>query len=368
MNEVLSILGLIVIGIFTQLFVSWAGSILHSIGTEETNYAVFTFRDDRHEPMTTNILMNVCIPNVIIVFVFILAKTYDLYYVNKYLGISVVSFFVWRMLWICVFLRRKEMYNWIYELGMALAGIALYYFIQLFFFTTEESVFISALELREELWLAIFVVLYKFFKMILDKKVKQDDVLSKGQITDYIRRKFNRFYKKFNNLLTINADNRYMCIFLYAVMIFEDYNRGPIVRKLERILLKLGLKRKATIGIMQFPTDENISDKESIIKFYQWLDNEIGGEEFIGDTMSINVLAWQYNNDTAYGQSVAYIYNRLYEYIDEVPKLRTDFCLRDETEESLFRNKVRMLKIMFEEGVISEEEFEKEKSNLISAI
>lgn len=80
-----SIFGLIVFAIVSQHIVSWAGSILSSIASEETNYAVFTFSDDRYLPMTTNILMNVCIPNVFMIFIFMYTDCccYALYYVER---------------------------------------------------------------------------------------------------------------------------------------------------------------------------------------------------------------------------------------------------------------------------------------------
>lgn len=365
MNETLSIFILIIIGICTQFLVSWAGSVLHSIGSEETKYAVFTFNDDRYEPMTTNILMNVCIPNVVMIFIFMIARKFDFSYINKNLIISTISFFVWRMIWICLFLRRKEMYNWLYELSMAVAGIGLSYFLTLFFFTTEQTVFISASELREELWFVIIVVLYKFFKMILDKKVTQNDILTKNQMINYIRHKFNVFYNKYGNLLDIDKDNRYVCILLFAVMIFEDYNRGPIIRKLERLALTLHLKNKATIGIMQFPTEKNISDEKSIISFYDWVLLKVDNEkQFHGNDMFINNIVWQYNNDTRYGESVAYIYNRLYEYIDEVPKLRNDFCLREKIEYMPIKNNLENLAKLVDADVIPKDIFNEIRDKL----
>lgn len=364
MNEIMSIFVLFVLAVVTQYLVSWAGSVLHSIGNEETSYAVFTFSDDRYMPMTTNVLMNVCIPNVILVFIFMFAKTYELMYLEKFLLCYVVFFFVWRMILICVFLRRKELYSWPYEIGMAFTGIVLAYFLINYFFATEETVFLEASELREELWLAIVFILYKFFKQILDKKLIQNKILTEGQITRYIIRKFNLFYKKYNHILVINKENRNKCIFLYAVMIFEDYNRGPVVRKIEKI--KFGIKKKATLGIMQFPTEDMLSDEESIARFYEWLENVLGDDDFQDpNEIQINQLAWEYNNDDRYAKSVTYIYNKLYEYIDEVPRFRKEFYMRERSIEEVFRDRARKLKIMYDEGLLSEVEYENKKEELL---
>lgn len=120
MNALFSILILSFGAIITQHIVSWAGSILHEVGNEESRYAVFTFRDDRNMPMTTNILMNVFIPNVFMIFIYMISVKLQAYNVKKYLLLFIIVFFVYRMILICIILRRKEMYSIIFEVSMAL--------------------------------------------------------------------------------------------------------------------------------------------------------------------------------------------------------------------------------------------------------
>lgn len=335
----ISIFILIILAIITQHIVSWAGSMLSSVGSEESNYAVFTFSDDRRMPMTTNILMNICIPNVFMVFMFMLADKYEYFCVKKYIVVYVVAFFIYRLILICLLLRRKEMYSPKYEFGMALAGIGLAFFLKNYFFVKEKVLFIQADELREELWFIIIIILFQFVKQIFDKKVKQDDVLTKGQISQYIIHKFIVFYKKYHELFDVNVENRDICVFTYAVMIFEDYNRGPLIRKIERLKAKRG--KTATVGIMQFRSNEPLSDQDSILKFYEWAWNvteELGDRQLQSDEMQVNNLAWTYNNDTSYAQSVAYIFNCLCEYIDKIPKYRKAFYFREYSQEIVENN------------------------------
>lgn len=328
MNEILSITILIILAIVTQYLVSWAGSIISSIELEEKMYAVFTFRDDRNLPMSTNILMNICIPNVIMVFIFMVARRWNLDFVEKYLSLYIIAFFAYRCLLICVILRRKELYTWWYELGMMVAGLTLCKILQFYFFTTNDSVFISAPELKEELWIAIFVVILQFIKVIIDKHLIQNRVLTKGQISQYLIYKFRHFYGRFDCLPKITAATREQHIFLYAVMIFEDYNRGPLVRKVES--WKARLTKRGTTGIMQMKASEPLSDTESVIRFYNWVGQKVKEEEIIGwEEHIIHNLAWQHNNDDDYAQSVVYIYNVLYDYIDEVPSYREQFHMRE---------------------------------------
>ena len=182
MNTVTSIIILFFFAVITHHLVAWAGSILHEIGDVESGYAVFTFRDDRNMPMTTNILMNICVPNVLMVFIYMFAQQFGIKAVEENLIVYIVSFFVYRTILICVILRRKEMYSFPYEFCTALVSIGVGLFLIEFFFAASKNVFIEADALREELWFAILIVLYQFFKQILNKRVTQDKVLSKGQI------------------------------------------------------------------------------------------------------------------------------------------------------------------------------------------
>lgn len=327
MNEILSVTILIILAIVTQYLVSWSGSIISSVELEEKMYAVFTFRDDRNLPMSTNILMNICIPNVIMVFIFMVSRRWNLASMEKYLSLYITAFFAYRCFLICAILRRKELYTWWYELGMMAAGLALCKILQLYFFATKDSIFISASELKEELWIAIFIVLLQFMKMIIDKHLIQNRVLTKGQISQYLIHKFQYFYKRFDCLPEISVATREQHIFLYAVMIFEDYNRGPLVRKVER--WKVRLTKRGTTGIMQMKASEPLTDTESVARFYKWVGQKVEEKEIRWEEQEIRDLAWKHNNDDDYAQSVVYIYNVLYDFIDEFPSYREQFHMRE---------------------------------------
>ncbi len=344
MEVFLSIGCIIFLAVLTQHLISWAGSVLSSISNPELSYSVFTFTDDRHLPMTTNILMNVFIPNVFMVIIFALAKLHDFYYVQKYLILYVIAFFVYRMILICVILRRKEMYNFLYELCMFLFGVLLAYLLIKYFLNTESDIFLDVSTLKEELWIAVLFVSYKFFKWVLDNKVKQDTVLTKRQISKYITHKFDRFYKKYNdNVLSIDYENNYVCILLYSIMIFEDYNRGPIARTLER--LKVKIVKTATVGIMQIKSDKPLSDKESVIEAYKLIYKMVKDSgTFDIDEELARKIAYEYNTDESYPESIIYIYLTLIKYLNEIPKYKKDFMLNEEKKKE--RKKVKVRKVV----------------------
>lgn len=320
----------------THEFVSTCGKNINEIGVESKSYSVFTFSDDRQESMTTNILMNVFFPNVCMIFIFVGLSYLKWNNMMILLMIYNVSYYIYRMVLICLVLRRKELYNFKYELTVAIFGIILGILLNVFFLKSTKSLFISVSDLKEELWFSIILIIYGFIKSLMDKKIKQDDVLKEEQLIKYIKRRFDAFYLKYAETLDINAQNSYLCILLFAIMIFENFNRGPFIRELEKIKVKTG--HSATVGIMQVRSHSVLTNKESIKKAYELIEyyykqiyeNEIYGNELSG--YDVEFIAQKYNHDEKYSDSIAFIYTRLLTYIKAKHNYRTAFCLQDNDE------------------------------------
>ena len=58
-----------------------------------------------------------------------------------------------------------------------------------FFIKNSKKLLITTDELREQLWFAVILVLYSFIKSVLDVKIKQDNILERKQIINYIKNK-----------------------------------------------------------------------------------------------------------------------------------------------------------------------------------
>lgn len=357
---------LVISAIFTQIIVSWAGSMLHSIGAEEIHYAVFTFSDERDEPMSTNILMNICIPNVLAIFMFLLARKFGYRIIEEKLILYVMLFYVFRYILVCVVLRRKELYNYVYEVVLAICGLIVAFAIKHFFLITEQTILITAYELREELWFVIIVIIYKFVKLIVDKYVRQNTVLRKSQIEKYVIRQFEVFYKKYSDIILVTKENRFQCIFIYSVMIIENYNRGPFLRKVENALCFIDNKPR-TLGITQMKSEKPLSDKKSIIMLYNELSDSC--EPGLIDGYPWN-QAWKHNNDNAYADAVTYIFDILLNYLDEIPKYREAFFIRLSKEDYVidFEEAIGKLNKLHQEEIIRDDEFESEMRKLTERI
>lgn len=333
MQILTQIIILIILSVITHYIIAWAGSQLNEVGVVSREYANFTFRADRHGVMTTNILMNIFVPNVAMIFVFVWASHAKRDFITHYIVLYLVFYYLYRMVLICLILRRRELYSVRYELPIALVGIGIGELINQYFLKTQEVLLITPSELREELWFAIILIMYEFCKKIMDTRFKQDNVLKVEQLDKYIVNKFKIFYKRYSNCFETTSENNYMCIFVYAVMIFEDFNRGPEKRLVER--LKHKVTGSGTLGIMQVESEKIISDKESVRRAYSII-SEFWGEEKNRklERHEVYNYAVSYNPDEDYANSIEFIYSTLEHFIEQSAGWSSRFFIETEHDDA----------------------------------
>lgn len=327
MCELLQIVTIYLAASLLHYLMAGIGSLWNDIALSgQSKYAVFTFRKDVDMPMTKNILMNILGPNIVLVIYYgLLFKAGYINYAQK-LWLFVPFYFLFRVVLICVILRRKELFNVKYEATIVFFSMLIELVLWKSFINSDENVFIGISELRNEVWLLIFVAMYKFVEMLIEKSVCQKNIVTADMMKRYVVKKFNEFFDKYSECLTIDYDNRNVCILLFAIMIFENYNRGRFLRTLENIKVSIG--KSATVGIMQVKSNRILTNEESIIVAYNLLENEIFQEDKqIDDEMQIRDYAFEYNPDEDYARSVSFVYQLLKEYLEESPKYRKLFYL-----------------------------------------
>lgn len=332
-KEYLFLLLLIGLAVVTVHVISWCGSVLHSVSNSGIEYAVFTFRIDQNEGMSVNILMNILIPNICLIFLSMLCYEVEkLKFGRRFLIVYVVAYYLYRAILICVLLNRKELYNLQYELFHTLFGVGLAYLLIKYFLSKPEQVFIQASAMVDQFWLVVIAVIYKFTIIVLNKVYTQKKVVSESRLDKYIINRFQYFYKKYRDVIRITEEDNLIWILLFSIMIFENYNRGRFKRKLERIKICLG--GSATVGIMQIRSDSNLTDEESINRAYLKLKDEIvNGNLPADDENAIHYYALQYNPNEDYAKSVTYIYQRLRSYLEVTQKYCAKFRLEEHPRE-----------------------------------
>ena len=271
---------MLIISIITVHLVSWVGSVLHSVPHGGgSDYAVFTFRVDQNKSMTTNILMNVLVPNVCLIIICMVCYKCELACDYNKLICYIFFYYIYRIILICLILKRKELLCVKYELFNLVISVVLAYLLIKYFLIHPDQIFIPLSELVNEFWLAIIVIIYNFFRLIVGKLFTQHNVVNEEMLDKYIKSRFNYLYSKYKDFISITKDDNNLWILIFSIMLFENFNRGGLIRKIERIKVRLGMS--ATVGIMQIKTDKCISDEESILLAYYKLKNEIIGGKLV---------------------------------------------------------------------------------------
>lgn len=334
LQEWIFLLTLLILAAITVHIISWCGSVWNSVTSSGREYVMFMFQAEQNKGMSTNILMNIVAPNIVLIFLSMFCyRVKGFSFGEKFLIVYVVAYYVYRAFLICVLLNRREFFNMQYEFFNAVLGIGVACLLIKYFLCKPEEVFISISELVNEFWLVVIAVMYKLVTIFLDKIYTQKKVVSELRIDTYIINRFNHFYKKYKDVIKITENDNRIWILLFSIMIFENYNRGGFKRKLERIKVRSG--RYTTVGIMQVGSNVNLTDEESINLAYFKLKDEIVMENIgTDDEEQIYLYALKYNPDIEYAKSVNYIYQRLYKYLEENQRFYSIFHLEEQPEEA----------------------------------
>ena len=167
-----------------------------------------------------------------------------------------------------------------YEIYSVIASLVLSYFIFNYFIlkliNLGESVFISLTELRDAIWYAIFaycsVAIWKILKTsffnlynIYTNSNRDVILMKKYQYFKMIYGSYIAFYMNKTKLSILKTYcYREFTLLIYAIMIYEDFNRPSNVRRIEKILKYIFPSKVKTIGIMQVRSTQIISDEKSI--------------------------------------------------------------------------------------------------------
>ena len=134
----------------------------------------------------------------------------------------------------------------------------------------------------------------------------------------YIKTMYSKLQTKYNDLLVEKCDDELVRNTVYAIMIYENYNRPPVARLFENLCMRI-YKKELTLGIMQVKTSKLISNEESIILAIDIIKKNIMDvlDCYDADHLAswhISEVASKYNpGDPNYGYQVAEIYRVLFD-------------------------------------------------------
>ena len=185
-----------------------------------------------------------------------------------------------------------------------------------------ESVWIPATALRDALWFGIIAYLAKIIWDILRTCFTRQNVFPMEKSNFIIIKRYEKFLRKYKEIVEEEIDDYFrnrlndMNILeienlVFAIMIYEDYNRPASVRMVENVVKFFCRQRVMTMGIMQVTTVDYINSKKSV----RMATHKICSEYI--ENRSIYKIIREYNPGDKYYSEVKYILERIKEYNKE---------------------------------------------------
>lgn len=317
----------IFLGIGLFFLINWIGKHSYSIGYMEISIFVKT-----EEAPAINFLIRILTPVVYIVFVsttlyyFELDKfVWNIYLVNIY--------YILFRLFFNLATNRGLLLNWYRQFLYWIAIVVISYFTYEKLIKIKANILPDFTTVANELWLIILIFI---FQIANNLRFSQDATEKRKE--NYLKNRYHYFKRLYGELIKDLTNNEVLECIVYAIIIYEDFNRPKIIRQIEN--LKLSMTRKPlTLGIMQVKSDKKISDFESvklgtekiIYAYKEYLENpEDVGEEYFDYYAKLFIIS-DYNLGSSYYKEV----NKLSEIIQKTFYKNTKDKLGQNTKNAL---------------------------------
>lgn len=231
------------------------------------NYSSFEFSDIGAKPYGLNILIKIICPTI---FIIILAGIFYNFKLNSFVeDIYLITIFYFLIRWFIIIgvLSRKELTNWNREIVIFIITISINLFLYYFFIKKTTQIFISLDELRDAIWISIITFIIVIIRDFVYNYIYIDNDKQEYRKEKYILKKYEYFRNKYDDIIT--TKNKELHEIVYAIMIYENFNRPFLIRIIEKI--KLLFAGEATLGIMQVSSRVPINDRTSVKLGYQIL-------------------------------------------------------------------------------------------------
>lgn len=185
----------------------------------------------------------------------------------------------WSMHLLFIFIKNYwQILNLRYECIACFGAILLswfifHYLIQPLIYSSN-TVFISQEALRDALWYGVIAYIFAFICKIYPYYFPAIKIIPRSKQKAYIQTRKRYLSEKHDRTIQTVLNQKYpsnmvgrkeFVNLLYAIMIYEDFNRPKYLRKLESFLVQLSFcKRKYSLGIMQVTSSQPLNDQESI--------------------------------------------------------------------------------------------------------
>lgn len=289
-----------VLAIILFYLINWIGSKSKDYGYLQLS--VFAKSD---EAPAFNFLLRAATP---IAYIMLISATFYYFGFDDYvknIWLIVVYYFLFRTLYNIVF-ARSQLINWPYQGILWMTSIPFSYFLYVNIIQTKARLLPDLATIANELWIIFGLFVYALFN-----RVKGSSPATRNRKEKYIKGKYQQYSHKYGEHIHDKLQNENLETLVYAIMIYENFNRPKIFRMAEHLVFPVFSK---TLGIMQITTDKRINDKESVILAIDKLNSDyVIARKKIGET--------RMGNDCLIKRETIAIYNRDDRYVEEVMRI-----------------------------------------------
>jgi len=290
----------IILGVGLFFLINWIGKYSYSIGYMEISIFVKT-----EEAPALNFLIRVLTPIVYIIIIstglyyFGLDKfVWNIYLVNIY-------YILFRLIFNLA-TNRGLLLNWYRQFLYWTAIVVISYFTYEKLIKVKANILPDFTTVANELW--IIILIFIFF-LVNNLRFSQEPTQKRKD--NYLKSRYHYFKRFYGQLIKDLTNNEILESIVYAIIIYEDFNRPKIVRQIENLKFKL-TKKPHTLGVMQVRSDKLISDLESvklgtekIVNAYKrYLENSTQRSSDYFEWNARNYIINDYNAGISYNEEV----------------------------------------------------------------
>ena len=242
----------VALGIALFVLINWIGRHSYSIGYMEISLLV-----KEEESPAFNFVFRVLGP---VVYLFIVSAVLYSLSLQRYVNhIYLVSlYYILFRLAFNLATNRSRLLNWGRQFVYWSGILALSYFSYEKLISVRENIFPDFKTFANELWIIILIFLYQTMNNLRFSSKKTE-----RRKQNYLSSRLETFRSRFGARIDNLVPNKKLQALVYAILVYEDFNRPKIVRALENVLFRL-TKKTMSLGVMQIRTDKLISDEQSV--------------------------------------------------------------------------------------------------------
>lgn len=203
-----------------------------------------------------NFIFKVLGPVVYLILCILLFQSLELNILVKNCYFIVIYYWAFRFIW-NIIANRWKLFNWSQQFLYWFSSIGISYWI---YSSVKDinSILPKGDDLIGEMWILIIAFLYAVIN-----KVNFGEYKSLKRKDNYLQSRYEKFKAKYNGIIQSAFNNSFYEALTYAIMIYEDFNRPYLIRKIEDLRFRI-TKKPHTLGIMQVKTDRYINDEQSL--------------------------------------------------------------------------------------------------------